>query len=488
MSDGKSGIATGAAPEKKDVASSAEQEIAAQSAWLLLPQHQGLRLFDDLARSEFFDFDRQQAQADHALSAMVRFAVEKVPFYRDYFVEHGLNADDVRHESDLKHLPVLDKDTVIAREQSLHAETLPENEKWTWTTYSSGTTGKRTRVRMTHRANMMFTILVLRQYRWFRFDLSGSLAQILAPRNFADPLDDHPPYDFQEDRDHWTYASTFFETGPSYLLSSAQPLEIRQAWLEQKQPGYLASDPATLEEHAFSRPSGPVASSLKGVLGTSSQMTPLMRHRIERSFQVPVNQNYGANEIGIIALRCGAGRYHVQQEHCLVEITDRHGEAVGPGQQGRILVTGLSNFAMPLFRYELGDLATVPVDPCPCGRTQKSFTDIEGRFRRWHNVPPDTHRKYRVITDALQSIAPEYLTAVRAYQLHLFIDRRLEFRIQSGRALPPQVRESILREWLSNYPDCADQLEIVRVEQFDIPPNGKLAEFTSDFPDEPFST
>lgn len=417
---------------------------------------------------------------------MVHFAAHQVPFYRDHFSAHGLGAQAVRRVSDLQHLPVLDKDTVISQAERLHAETLPENEKATWTTYSSGTTGKRTCVQMTHRANMMFTILALRQYRWFRFSLSGSLAQMLAPRNFAHPLDDHPPYDFREDRDAWAYASTFFRTGPSFLFSSAHALDQRQSWLEEKRPDYLASDPATLEEHAFSRPGGPIVDSLKGVVGTSSQMTPLMRRRIEDSFRVPVEQNYGANEIGIIALRCRAGRYHVQQEHCLVEIADAQGQPVGPGGQGRILVTGLSNLAMPLFRYELGDLATVPQGPCPCGRTQMSFIDIEGRFRRWHNVPPDTHRKYRVITDALQSVAPEYLTGVRAYQLHLYADKRLEFRIASGGPLPAEISKRIMREWEGYFPEAAGQLEIVRVERFKLPPNGKLPEFTSDFPDRPY--
>ncbi len=50
-----------------------------------------------------------------------------------------------------------------------------------------------------------------------------------------------------------------------------------------------------------------------------------MRTHIERSFGVPAHQNYGLNEVGLVAARCEAGRYHVHAENCHVEIIGEDG-------------------------------------------------------------------------------------------------------------------------------------------------------------------
>lgn len=60
---------------------------------------------------------------------------------------------------------------------------------------------------------------------------------------------------------------------------------------------------------------------------------------------------YSANEVGYIALQCPRTEvYHVLSEGALVEVLDEHGQACAPGAIGRVVVTPLHNFAMPLFR------------------------------------------------------------------------------------------------------------------------------------------
>ena len=52
-----------------------------------------------------------------------------------------------------------------------------------------------------------------------------------------------------------------------------------------------------------------------------------------------------------------------------------------PGKdQGTVVVTGLMNDAMPLIRYDMGDIATlVPGYQCPCGRRAPVIERIDGR-------------------------------------------------------------------------------------------------------------
>jgi phenylacetate-CoA ligase len=110
-----------------------------------------------------------------------------------------------------------------------------------------------------------------------------------------------------------------------------------------------------------------------------------MRERARRLFGFDVSDNYGSTE-AFIAFQCLAGSYHLNAEHVWIEIVDEAGREVAPGQMGRVLVTTLENYLMPLVRYEIGDYAIAAPGECSCGRTLPRLARILGRqanlFRR----------------------------------------------------------------------------------------------------------
>src|SRR5690606_32661935 len=50
----------------------------------------------------------------------------------------------------------------------------------------------------------------------------------------------------------------------------------------------------------------------------------------------------------------------------------------GPGELGRVVVTDLFSHAMPLIRYDTGDLAIAGTS-CRCGRATRTLERVEGR-------------------------------------------------------------------------------------------------------------
>ena len=44
------------------------------------------------------------------------------------------------------------------------------------------------------------------------------------------------------------------------------------------------------------------------------------------------------------------------------------------------MATGFFNPAMPLLRYDTGDLAVPLETPCPCGRALPAVREVQGRF------------------------------------------------------------------------------------------------------------
>src|SRR6185295_6418689 len=162
--------------------------------------------------------------------------------------------------------------------------------------------------------------------------------------------------------------------------------------------------------------------------GVSEGLTAETRRYLEGVYGAPVQQGYGLNEIGLVSALCEAGRHHVHRENCIVEIVDEAGIPVASGAQGRLLITGLLNAAMPLLRYDTGDLVTALDGPCPCGRTLPTHGEIHGRLSRISALPQGTLSVVAALRTALQQMPANLTRNLRRYQFHQFRDGRFEVR------------------------------------------------------------
>ena len=118
--------------------------------------------------------------------------------------------------------------------------------------------------------------------------------------------------------------------------------------------------------------------SLRQIFTGAEILDVSLRERALDQLGVPIADNYGSTE-AFLAWQCAGGNYHQNAEHVLIEIVDEAGREVSPGQMGRVLVTTLENYLMPLVRYEIGDYATTAGGACACGRTLPSIGPVVGR-------------------------------------------------------------------------------------------------------------
>jgi phenylacetate-CoA ligase len=275
---------------------------------------------------------------------------------------------------------------------------------------------------------------------------------------------------------------SYFQTGPYIGLSDLTEIEDQVDWIERHRPDYILAQSAKLEHVALAFQDRPAPAGLRGLLAISQQLTGEMRRRIEGSLGVRVDQNYGLNEIGIVASRCPEGeRYHVHAEHCLVEIVDGQGQPCAPGQRGRLLATGLNNPAMPLVRYDTDDLAEVAEGPCPCGRTLPSFAGLHGRYRRTIALPAGTWEYWDALLKALEEMPRELSRNLRQYQLHQYRSGEFKLRIVAASPLPEGFLERIYRGWAGGARGPVVPLEILQVDRIENAPGAKFQNFVSDF-------
>jgi phenylacetate-CoA ligase len=107
---------------------------------------------------------------------------------------------------------------------------------------------------------------------------------------------------------------------------------------------------------------------LKAVAPYGGLASPVMMSRIASGLRCRFIQKYGTSELGTIGGSCGRSPgMHLFEDLFVVELL-RHGRPVAPGEIGRLAITDLINTAMPLIRYDVGDVGRLHTGPCPCGR------------------------------------------------------------------------------------------------------------------------
>lgn len=110
---------------------------------------------------------------------------------------------------------------------------------------------------------------------------------------------------------------------------------------------------------------------------TAEKVTNPQRQLLEEVFHCPVADCYSSRELGVIAYQCETGGMHVCETRYLEIVAD--GKVVPPGQLGEIVVTSLTQFALPFVRYKIGDLGIYEVGSCACGRGMPVLQEIVGR-------------------------------------------------------------------------------------------------------------
>lgn len=459
-------------------------EQAEQRRWKLRPNYSDIAWYDMLVEREFMTPEQHHARESGELREIIKFAAEQVPYYRKLFADLGISADDIRGPEDLPMLPVLTRSDTQEHGERLRAGRLPEGHKISRETTTSGSTGQPVTILHSALSGMMFALLKQRQLRWARFDPMGRLAMIRPPQDLPSSSDGERLGEGETIQlNSWAVqVGAYFESGQVLGFSTRNSLESQMDWLEHHRPDYLLGQSAELEHLALGFQDRPAFDCLQAILAVTQQLMPEMQQRIERTFSAPVYENYGFNEIGIVATRCReGGRYHVNTEHCLVEIVDDEGNPCAPGRRGHLLATTLTNLAMPLLRYDSGDMAEAVDGPCPCGRTLPAFGAIHGRYRRIADLPENTFEFWSALRRALGDMPEELSKPMRQYQVHQCRDGSYELRLVTADDLAPAFHERIRKEWEATGAPEPPPLKILVVDRIPRPPGGKFQDFTSDF-------
>jgi phenylacetate-CoA ligase len=336
--------------------------------WARREDRRAAALRVELARRQFDPPAVVQARQVVALRRVLQHAAATVPYYRDLFSRIGFRPKAVTAIADLQALPLLTKADIRARGPALLSESFRGRPLIRKTT--SGSTGVPLEVRLDAGGLSWKRACTLRCDEWSGWRRGSRIAKV-----WGNP-------DYRRHGIKGWLRNRLFDRAIHLDTLDMTPESIRRfvATLNRTRPQLLFGHAHSVYMLAeFIERHGMPTYRPAGIITTAMVLHDWQRRRIEATFGCPVTNRYGCEEVSLIACECERHQgLHVNADSVLVEVI-RDGRPAPPGTPGSIVVTDLSNFAMPLVRYLIGDVGVLSTEQCACGRGSLRLGSIEGR-------------------------------------------------------------------------------------------------------------
>ena len=330
-----------------------------------------MRFLAQLEESQWWSHVQLEEIQSRRLQHLIRHAYANVPYYRRLMDEHGIRPGDIATPSDLRKLPPLTKGLIRANSRELLADGYPRAKLLEGHTGGSSGTPlcfhSSLEGRMTHGLARS-----LRAMEWAGVQ-PGDRTIHVTKRRFpgTEPEGFLPRLSRLMSLDVFVDCTSFSEeTLPAVLekIAGSHPRALR---------GYASAISIIAD---FIRESGAQAPEVGEVVVGGEQLFDEQRTLLRQVFGTEPFSRYSSFENFDIAMECEAhAGMHVNAEDLLVEIVDDGGMPVSDSRRGRLLVTNLHEFGMPLIRYDTDDESSFTGRSCTCGRHLPLIEGVVGK-------------------------------------------------------------------------------------------------------------
>lgn len=330
-----------------------------QPLWARKDRSRHLDYYRVLRRTQYDPTEVVLARQLAAVKVQLQHAYDTVPYYRAAWRAAGTHPADVRTLADLAAFPVLTKANIRRYERELLSTAYDPAKCRLKRT--SGSTGVPLNIRVDEPAMQWKAACTLRSDEWSGWRLGQRVAKV-----WGNPEYRHFGLKGRIRNavlDRAVYLDTIGLTDERMAAFTAA--------IRRHRPGLIFGHAHSLYLLAVSLQKAGVGDVRpNGIISTAMILHDWQRAVIERVFGCPVTNRYGCEEVSLIASEC-------EEHHGLHVNADSVYHEIGPG--GKLLVTDLVNRAMPLIRYEVGDVVVGTGRVCPCGRGLPLLERVEGR-------------------------------------------------------------------------------------------------------------
>jgi phenylacetate-CoA ligase len=406
-----------------------------------------LREYEDRARAPH---EGIEALRNGRLFRFLHFCIREVPYYTAHVPRDLLPARPEESFSALAEWPILTKDEVKAEQAAFRPRAVSEP---VLAAHTSGTTGSGFRFEVTREA-------LREQWAvWWRYRRShgitlDSWCGYFGGRSVVPIRQNSAPY-WRTNHPGRQLMFSGYHMGPRTLDAYLKELERRRPpWLHGY-PTLLATLAAYILESGHS-----LSYQVRWITTGAENLLAAQRRQIEAAFGVHPRQHYGMAEGVANFSECEGGTLHVDEDYAAVEFV-LHSAGVD-----RIIGTNFTNAAMPLVRYDLGDVVTRLQAVCHCGRPGRLVDAVDGRQEDYVVLPSGAR------VGRLDHVFKDLVTVREAQILQPSPDRLIVY-VVPGQGHGPAEDERILQELKMRIGNGLE-IRIQHVERIARTPGGKL--------------
>jgi len=336
--------------------------------WDLKDGSKKLACLKDLEKSQWQSVNYLQETQWTKLQAIIAYAYENCPYYKDLFQEKRLSPGDIQHPNDLAKIPILTKknihlnlDRLITR-HSTKADLVA--------TKTGGSTGVPLKLFFDKTCQEIRNAAAMRSDKWAQWDLGVMKAALWGNPPIADTMK-------KKLRNLLLDRIIYLDT---ISLDEASMGSFAQEVKREKSFVLFGHAHSIFIFAKFFKKNCLTPLTPQGIISTSMMLLPHERQTIEQVFCCPVFDRYGCEEVGLIASECEKHEgMHMNIDHLYIEFLKEDGTPALPGEPGKIIVTDLMNHGMPLIRYRIEDVGIPSEHLCSCGRGLPLMQKVAGR-------------------------------------------------------------------------------------------------------------
>jgi len=349
--------------------------------------------FQFLSQSQWWPLEKLEEYRWAKLKKTITHAYKNIPFYQELWKKHGVCPEDIKKADDVKHIPIVNREDIIDRDQCLARQDIYPRGISTVTT--SGSTGEPFSVYIDLPAYQLKYALWLREFSFADCHLGKKIASFWH-RSYRGYMKREPHAMLRDII--WTMSGkkifpplpTDFDTVMDHkqgLLFYEQLRDFHPFLMES-----LYYFTLILTDFILDNNLAPIPLSKMFMHGKPSGKE---RQKVEKAFSgVEIFNRYSSHEFEGIACACSAhSGMHISIDSYFVEFIREDNSAASPGEIARIIITDLDNKAMPLIRYEIRDMAWYIKETCPCGRGLPLMSDLAGR-KNEYIITADGQKRY----------------------------------------------------------------------------------------------
>jgi phenylacetate-CoA ligase len=326
------------------------------------------------------------------LRALIKHAYKNVPYYHNLLRSLNLYPDDIKTIDDLSELPILTKEEIRKNPEKFLAKNIKKISMIRSAT--SGSSGKVFEYMTDKRVLSISHALGLRAWGFAGYNIGDRLVTIAGSSLLPQEATFLKKITFKANRN--LPLSSYNMDNKKVINYVHQIIKFKPKFI-RGYPSSIAIIANYLLENNINEIK-PLA-----IMTTAETLFKSDRKVISDAFDCDVFDQCGCNDGGENLCECKEHvGYHIGIERAIHEFVDNANEPVPNNEISHIILTDLWNYAMPLIRYDAGDMGIPTDEMCPCGRGLPLLKSLEGRSIDQIVLPDGKLIPGLTLTDALE--------------------------------------------------------------------------------------